>query len=58
MAKSDLKAKLDLNKKEATKAKSKAKKVVALKKKTPEFVSVQREMPTMKCGGSKKSKKR
>lgn len=55
-------AKLDLNKKEATKAKLKAKKVVALKKKTPKFVSVQREMPTemptMKCGGSKKSKKR
>lgn len=51
-------AKLDLNKKEATKAKLKAKKVVALKKKTPKFVSVQSEMPTMKCGGSKKSKKR
>lgn len=51
-------AKLDLNKKEATKAKLKAKKVVALKKKTPEFVPVQREMPAMKCGGSKKSKKR
>ena len=51
-------ATLDLNKKEATKAKLKAKKVVALKKKTPKFVPVQREMPTMKCGGSKKSKKR
>ena len=51
-------AKLDLNKKEATKAKLKAKKVVALKKKTPKFVSVQREMQTMKYERKKKSKKR
>lgn len=47
-------AKLNVNKKEANKAKSIVKKTVVSKKKTPKFLSMQREMPTKKCGGSKK----